>query len=617
MCGIVGYMPGVREIDHQTVIGEMCDAMVHRGPDSDGTFISDKMVLGFRRLSIIDLRDEADQPLFNKDKSLALIFNGEIYNYKALRSELVDLGYEFISETDSEVLVHGYDAWGDGVLQKVRGMFAFAIWDARKEELFLARDFFGIKPLYYGAPSDDGTFFFGSEIKCFLKHPAFQKEVNAKALRPYLTFQYPATEETFFKGIYKLTPGTWMKVKDGSVIARGRYWDFNYRAADLSDDEAVSAIGETLRESVRAHQMADVKVGAFLSGGIDSSFITALFRPEETFSVGFKDYDGVFNETNLGARLSELLGFTHHKRLIDADDFFGALPVIQYHMDEPQSNLSSVPLYFLAQLASEHVKVVLSGEGADELFGGYDSYMDTPHLALYKRLPAFVRRGLYQTVGKSFPHSRLGDLAVRGGQPLRESFVGQAKIFPDDEALALLKPAYRSGPSAVELLAPYYDSLSGRDELTCKQVIDIRTWLPGDILLKADKMSSAHSLELRVPFLDKEVMRLASRLKPDQRVKDGVAKISLRKAALAELPEEWAKRPKVGFPVPLRDWLHQEKYYLAVKEIFSRPYVSTFFDQEKLLGYLQEHYEGKALRQRYIYTVLCFLIWYDEYFVKR
>lgn len=617
MCGIVGYMPGNKEIDHEAVIKDMCDAMVHRGPDSDGTFITDQIVLGFRRLSIIDLSKEADQPLFNKDKTLALIFNGEIYNYKELREDLVKQGYTFISETDSEVLVHGYDAWGEGVLYKVRGMFAFAIWDAKKEELFLARDFFGIKPLYYGAASDDGSFFFGSEIKCFLEHPSFRKAVNPKALRPYLTFQYPATEETFFQNIYKLTPGTWMRVKDGKITDRGRYWDFNYREAGLTDDEAVTAIGDVLRESVRYHQMADVQVGAFLSGGIDSSFITALFRPEKTFSVGFKDYDGVFNETDLGRRLSEILGFTHYKRLISGDDFFEALPTIQYHMDEPQSNLSSVPLYFLAQLASEHVKVVLSGEGADELFGGYDSYMDTPHLALYKRLPAFVRRSLYQTVGKAFPHSRLGDLAIRGGQPLRERFVGQARIFPDDEAVALLTPTYRGGPSAIELLAPEYDRLHGEDELTAKQVIDIRTWLPGDILLKADKMSSAHSLELRVPFLDKEVIHLATQLSPDQRVRDGVAKVSLRKAALAELPEEWAKRPKVGFPVPLRDWLCQEKYYLEVKAIFERPYVSEFFNQDKLLTYLQEHYEGKAMRQRYIYTVLCFLIWYDEYFVKR
>lgn len=617
MCGIVGYMPGNKEIDHEAVIKDMCDAMVHRGPDSDGTFITDQIVLGFRRLSIIDLSKEADQPLFNKDKTLALIFNGEIYNYKELREDLVKQGYTFISETDSEVLVHGYDAWGEGVLYKVRGMFAFAIWDAKKEELFLARDFFGIKPLYYGAASDDGSFFFGSEIKCFLEHPSFRKAVNPKALRPYLTFQYPATEETFFQNIYKLTPGTWMRVKDGKITDRGRYWDFNYREAGLTDDEAVTAIGDVLRGSVRYHQMADVQVGAFLSGGIDSSFITALFRPEKTFSVGFKDYDGVFNETDLGRRLSEILGFTHYKRLISGDDFFEALPTIQYHMDEPQSNLSSVPLYFLAQLASEHVKVVLSGEGADELFGGYDSYMDTPHLALYKRLPAFVRRSLYQTVGKAFPHSRLGDLAIRGGQPLRERFVGQARIFPDDEAVALLTPTYRGGPSAIELLAPEYDRLHGEDELTAKQVIDIRTWLPGDILLKADKMSSAHSLELRVPFLDKEVIHLATQLSPDQRVRDGVAKVSLRKAALAELPEEWAKRPKVGFPVPLRDWLCQEKYYLEVKAIFERPYVSEFFNQDKLLTYLQEHYEGKAMRQRYIYTVLCFLIWYDEYFVKR
>lgn len=617
MCGFVGYVPGTNAVDHECVIGAMSDLIAHRGPDSAGTFIDPKAVFGFRRLTIIDFSKEADQPLYNKDKTLTLVFNGEIYNFQALREELIALGYTFQSHTDSEVVLVGYEAWGPAVMDRLRGMFAFAIWDARAEELFLARDFFGIKPLYYGPASNDGTFFFGSEIKAFLAHPSFQKAVNPKALRSYLTFQYPATEETFFAGVYKLAPGTWMRIKDGQIVERHRYWDFAFQADEaMGMPQAVEEITAVLKDSVKMHQIADVPVGAFLSGGIDSSFITALFRPEKTFSVGFKDYDGRFNETDLGRRLSEILGFKHHKRLITAEDFFEALPTIQYHLDEPQSNLSTVPLYFLSQLAAEEVKVVLSGEGADELFGGYDSYLDTPHLETYKRLPHGLRRLLYRGA-RFLPTERLRDLAVRGGQTPREGFIGQAKIFPEAEALALLKPAYREGPSVHALLDPIYDRCADQDELTQKQVIDILTWMPGDILLKADKMSSAHSLELRVPFLDKEVMKVAERLPSRLRVDHQTAKVALRTAALAELPEEWAKRPKNGFPVPIKDWLMEDRWAAWVRRYFESDAAGLFFDQERLLGYLEAHRSGKALRQRYIYTALSFLIWYDEYFVKR
>lgn len=617
MCGFVGYLPGSEAVDHIEMIGKMTDVIKHRGPNSAGAFVSDGAIIGFRRLAIIDVSEEANQPLYNKDKTLAMVFNGEIYNFKALRAELEALGYEFQSQTDSEVVVHGYDCWGADVTKKLRGMFAFAIWDEKKQELFIARDMFGIKPVYYGAASEDGTFFFGSEIKSFLPHPQFKKVLNERALRSYLTFQYPATRETFFKGIYKLEPGTWMRVKNGEVIEREKYWDFDFEPdKTMSMQQAVEEITDVLRDSVKVHQVADVKVGAFLSGGIDSSFITALFRPENTFSVGFKDYDGIFNETDLGRRLSEILGFKHHMRLIDADDFFNVLPTIQYHLDEPQSNLSTVPLYFLSELASEYVTVVLSGEGADELFGGYDTYMDTPHLESYKKLPYRLRRIAYH-VAKKLPDNRLTNLAIRGGETPEEGFIGQAKIFPEDEALRLLQPPYRDGVSVDEILQPIYYRVAGKDDLTLKQVVDIRTWMPGDILLKADKMSCAHSLELRVPFLDKEVMTVAEKLPSWLRVDGQTSKIALRTAALAELPEEWAKRKKNGFPVPIRDWLREEKWYNYVKEYFNKPYVSEFFDRDMLMGYLDEHYEGRALRQRYIYTVLSFLIWYEEYFVKR
>lgn len=617
MCGFVGYLPGSNKQNDSEIIEQMMDTIHHRGPDSGGYHVADHAVLGFRRLTIIDLSDAGNQPLFDETGRYTLTFNGEIYNHKDIRAELEAKGYKFKSNTDSEVLVHGYAEWKEGILDKVRGMFAFAIWDEQEQSLFLARDMFGIKPLYYGKASNDGTFFFGSEIKSFLPHPSFVKEVNKNAVLPYLTFQYPVTNETFFKNIYKLEPGTWMRVtKDGHMM-RKRYWDFKFDASDEPLEHYLEQITDSLKESVRVHKIADVPVGAFLSGGIDSSFITALFKPENTFSVGFGDYEGIFNETDLARRLSEILGFNHHVRLIGAEDFFGALPTIQYHLDEPQSNLSTVPLYFLAQLASEHVTVVLSGEGADELFGGYESYMRTPRLQKYdKMVPKNVRRGLSK-LARKLPNNRVTDFLVRGGQTPEEYFIGQARVFPEDEALAVLKPAFRHGVTVKEITAPIYQSVADDDDVTKMMTIDMRLWLPGDILLKADKMSSAHSLELRVPFLDKEVMKVAEKIPTKYRIKDGLSKYVLRKAALAELPEEWARRPKNGFPVPIRDWLKQDKYYNYVKEIFRSPEAGIFFDQERLMGYLDEHYQGKAMRQRYIYTAMSLILWYREYFINR
>ena len=617
MCGIVGYLPGSNKHNDSEVIQQMMDTIHHRGPDSGGYHVANRAVLGFRRLTIIDLSDAGNQPLFDESGRYTLTFNGEIYNHKDIRAELEAKGYKFKSNTDSEVLVHGYAEWGEGILDKVRGMFAFAIWDEQEESLFLARDMFGIKPLYYGKASNDGTFFYGSEIKSFLPHPSFVKEVNKNAVLPYLTFQYPVTNETFFKNIYKLEPGTWMRVTKDGHMTRKRYWDFKFDASDEPLEHYLEQITESLKESVRVHKIADVPVGAFLSGGIDSSFITALFKPENTFSVGFGDYEGIFNETDLARRLSEILGFNHHVRLIGAEDFFGALPTIQYHLDEPQSNLSTVPLYFLAQLASEHVTVVLSGEGADELFGGYESYMRTPHLQKYDKLvPKKMRHGLSK-IARKLPKNRVTNFLVRGGQTPEEYFIGQACVFPEDEALAVLKPEFRHGVTVKDITAPIYQSVAEDDDVTKMMTIDMRLWLPGDILLKADKMSSAHSLELRVPFLDKEVMKVAEKIPTKYRIKDGLSKYALRKAALAELPEEWARRPKNGFPVPIRDWLKEDKYYRYVKEIFESPEAGIFFDQERLIGYLDEHYQGKAMRQRYIYTAMSLILWYRDYFINR
>lgn len=612
MCGFVGFAHANPKIDREKVINEMMETIIHRGPDSGGIYSDENVTFGFRRLMIIDLSEEGSQPLFNEDKSCVLVFNGEIYNYQELRVQLIEKGHIFKSHTDSEVIIHGYEEWGTGVLNKVRGMFAFAIWDKKDDSLFLARDFFGIKPLYYTQNTTDNSFLFGSEIKAFLKQPAFKKELNKDALKPYLTFQYSVMDETFFKGVFKLKPGHYMIYKKGKIEQK-RYWEPNFAEKDGSLTFYVDKIKETLRESVAYHKISDVKVGSFLSGGIDSSYITALLKPNKTFSVGFQDYEGIFNETNLAKDLSDIFGIENYKKIMNADDAFEMLPTIQYHMDEPQSNLSSVPLYFLAKLAREHVTVVLSGEGADEIFGGYTWYQKSPNLEKYEKVPFFVRRPLAK-LSSILPSNRVTNFLVKGGQTIEEKFIGQAKVFEEVDALKVLKDDYKKAPSIESITKPVYDRVKEKDDLTKMQYLDLNLWLPGDILLKADKMSMAHSIELRVPFLDKEVMAMAGELPSQLRVNEIDTKFALRAASKEVLPDDWANRPKVGFPVPIRYWLKEEKYYNIVKEMFVSDIANEFFHTEELVRYLDEHFTGNSNYARYIWTAYVFLVWYKKFF---
>ena len=613
MCGITGYTLN-KEYDPQ-IIKNMTEAIHHRGPSGDGFYHDDKIDLGFRRLSILDLSECGDQPFYSKDQTKVLVFNGEIYNYKDFKEILMEKGYEFHSETDSEVVLYGYEEWGVEVLEKLRGMFAFAIWDNTKNELFLARDPFGIKPLYYTENTKDGSFLFGSEIKSFLENPNWNKSLNKMALKPYLTFQYSSMEETFFEGVYKLLAGHYLIYKDGKKTTK-RYWEAKFNPTDKSLEEYVKDIQEVMRESVDLHLQADVEIGSFLSGGIDSSYVTYLANPKKTFSVGFQDYGDLYNETDLAKELSDICGFEHHKVMVDAEDCLNNLPAIQFQMDEPHSNLSANPLYFLCELAREHVTVVLSGEGADELFGGYFAYGETKNMKRYKKIPFALRRGL-SNVTKNFKKSHLTNFIQRGGLYPYEEFVGEAKIYTPNQADRILKPEYQKGPSAYDIVKDFYKKYEKESKLTKKQLLDINLWMPGDILLKADKMSTAHSLEIRVPFLDREVMKVAATIPEKYRVNGDIFKYTLRKAAADSLPEEWAKRKKVGFPVPIRFWLKEEKYYQLFKDAFTSEAAEEFFNTENLVRLLDDHYEGKALNQRYLWTVYVFLIWYDEYFVKR
>lgn len=610
MCGFVGFT-GKRE-NRKIILNKMMDRIIHRGPDMADDYISDDIALGFRRLSIIDLSQAGSQPMTNEDGSIVIVYNGEIYNFMDIKRDLLNCGHTFKTQCDTEVLVHGYEEYGYKIVYKLRGMFAFVIWDNNKKLLFGARDFFGIKPFYYSV-FKNGDFIFGSEIKSFLEHPDFHKEINKNALLPYLTFQYSSQDETFFKDVYKLPPAHYFTYSmTNHELNIERFWDIDFNEQKVPFDECVDNLDNVINESVEAHRIADVKVGTFLSGGIDSSYITASMMPDKTFSVGF-EYNK-FNETNYAKELSDILGINNYRKMLTADECFNVFPDIQYHMDEPQSNPSSVPLYFLAQLASEHVTVVLSGEGADEIFAGYEWYDETSAMRKYKKLPKPLRV-FVANITKHLPYFKGHDFLIKSSGCPEDYFVGQAYVFPEKEAYDIVNDDYKKAPSTHDITGKIYSRVKNKNELVKKQYLDLNLWLPGDILLKADKMSMAHSLELRVPFLDKVVMQAAETIPAEYKINEKNTKYLLRKAAEKTIPKEWADRIKLGFPVPIRYWLKEQKYYDIVKSYFMSDYAKEFFTQTKLMKLLDDHYNDIENNGRKIWTVFTFLVWYKRFFI--
>lgn len=610
MCGFTGYIN--KDKKDKKVIRDMSKTIIHRGPDDEDYYEDKNIALAFRRLSFQDVKN-GSQPMYNEDKSLVITYNGEIYNFKELRIDLEKKGHIFKTNSDTEVIIHGYEEYKEKILDKLRGMFAFVIYDIKNNELFGARDPFGIKPFYYSLQND--TFMFSSEIKSFLPNPYFKKELNKKALKPYLTFQYSVLEETFFKDVYRLKPGYFIKYKDGKVNLE-KYFFYEYKEKKIQFEELIDNINKNVEHSVEIHRISDpsVKVGAFLSGGVDSSYVVSVFKPNLTFSVGF-DYGEKFNETNYSKELSDLLGIQNKRKLINADEFFDVLDKVQYYSDEPHANLSAVPLYFLSALARKDVKAVLSGEGADELYGGYESYYETRSFKNYKKLPFFLRRGIKNIVSK-FPYFKGQGFLIKGGQKLEEYYVGEAFIYNDSEANDILTKKYQSDLSFKDITKPYYDQVRCEKELIKKQFIDMNLWLPNDILLKADKMTMANSLELRVPFLDKELFKESLTIPSIYKVNSYTTKYALRCASEKVVPNEWAKRPKKGFPVPFSIWIKEDKYYNIVKSLLEEKFVKEFFDQDKLLNMLEKHYNNVENNGRKIYTVLSFLIWYKKYFIE-
>lgn len=607
MCGFVGFTNKIN--DASIVLGKMMDRIKHRGPDSDGKYVDEQIAMGFRRLSIIDLSEQGSQPIFNEDRSLVLTFNGEIYNYKELREQLLAEGHTFYTQTDSEVLIHGYEQWGEDMLDKLRGMFAFVIFDKNKNEVFGARDFFGIKPLYYATMGE--TLMWGSEIKSFLDHPHFKKELNTDVLETYLTFQYSPSTETFFKNVYKLPAAHCFTYKNGKLDVR-RYWEVKFNPDNGPElEEWVNRISDTFKDSVNVHKFADVEVGSFLSSGVDSSYVAAVADVDKTFTVGFGE-DEKYNEIGYAKEFSKYIHKENFSKVITPDEYWGNLAKIQYHMDEPLADPAAVALFFVCQIASEKVKAVLSGEGADEIFGGYNIYHNPADMAGYFKIPRPIRKAI-GAVADKLPHKHGINYLIRGSKDLDERFIGNAYIFSEKERKELLS-IKTNAPDAIAITKPFYDKVRDQDQVTQMQYIDLHLWMTGDILLKADKMSMAHSLELRVPFLDRKVMELAEQIPVKHRVTETETKYAMRLAALQACPPQTANKKKLGFPVPIRVWLKEDKYYNIVKEKFTSPESAQFFHTDKLVALLDDHRAGKYDYSRKIWTVFSFLVWYDVYF---
>ena len=602
MCGIAGFISPARA--DAAALAPMLARIAHRGPDGQGTFVEGPAALGHCRLAIIDLQGGA-QPLYSENKNFVVVFNGEIYNYRELTAELTALGHTFTTRTDTEVLLHGWEQWGRELLPRLRGMFAFALWDRRAQVLFCARDMFGIKPLYY-CRCADGTLLFASEIKAFLDHPSFEKQLNTAQLPLYLSCQYSPGRDTFFAGVQKLLPGHFLEFSEG--IVRTTRW---VQPAFLPGDTppAPDELEAVLRQSAEAHKIADVEVAGFLSGGVDSAYLTALARPARTYTISYAEPK--YDESFPARALARNLGLRNRVRCISPGEFWDAVPAVQYHMDEPMADAAAVALYFLNREAARDVKVVLSGEGADELFGGYNIYRDPFTARWYNLLPPWLRGGLGAAASLLPPGPGVNFL-VRRGLSLEERYFGPTALLTEREKRRLL-PGYEGDGDPVCLTESSWDMTEDQDPVTRMQQVDLQLWLAGDILLKADKMSMAHSLELRVPYLDKEVFALAAALPAAAKANARMTKIALRQAAARTLPPAAAARKKLGFPVPVRDWLRQEPYTSRVRAVFSRPAAGEFFNVRLLHTMLNHHLHGGDC-WRQIWCVYSFLIWYEQFF---
>ncbi|WP_345244110.1 asparagine synthase (glutamine-hydrolyzing) [Pontibacillus salipaludis] len=615
MCGFIGVIrdvPSPVDEEQKQSFKRRNDIITHRGPDDEGYYHDDYISFGFRRLSIIDI-ESGHQPLSYDDEKIWMVFNGEIYNYVELREDLQKQGYTFETESDTEVIAALFKDKQEEAFSYLRGMFAILIWDKEEQTFYGARDPFGIKPLFY-SEQHNGTYFASEKKSITLLQE--NELVNTEALQHYLSYQYVPEPLTLTDGISKVEPGHYFVKKPGQSIKFTRYWHATFTQVAGSESEWIKRIQDVMYDSVNKHMRSDVPVGSFLSGGIDSSIIVAMareFNPNlKTFSVGF-ERDG-FSEVDVAKETAEKLGVENHSYIITPEEYVQKLPKIMWHMDDPLADPACVPLYFVAREARKHVTVVLSGEGSDELFGGYNIYREPQSLKMFDSMPG-VAKSLLQRVAKVMPEGVKGkSFLERGTTPLRDRYIGNAKMFEEAEKQQLLKD-YHSKSSYQSLTRSLYQNAEAYHPVNQMQYVDIHTWMRGDILLKADKMTMAHSLELRVPFLDKEVFNVAREIPVDMKIADGTTKSILRKASRGIVPDHVLDRKKLGFPVPIRHWLKDELNTWA-KTLIQESETDHLIEKKAVSQLLEDHVQGKGDYSRKIWTVLMFMLWH-QIFVER
>ncbi|MBM6618918.1 asparagine synthase (glutamine-hydrolyzing) [Bacillus suaedaesalsae] len=612
MCGFIAcmYQHPLYKKD-PSIYKEMSNAIQHRGPDQEGVYEDEYVNLFFRRLSIVDL-EHGSQPMSYENERYWIVFNGEIYNFSELRATLIDKGHIFKTTSDTEVILALYSEVKEKAVQQLRGMFSFVIYDKVEKELFGARDPFGIKPLYY--LQSDEFIVFSSEKKSLLYHQEQgEEQINTQSVQHYLSFQYVPEPFTMITNIHKVPAGHYFKKTLDDNLKMNCYYQVTFKPRRDNEDVVIKQVREEVIHSVKAHIMGDVQVGSFLSGGIDSTIIASIAKDYvpnfQTFSVGFEQHE--YSELSIAKETAYQLGVPNHSKVISADEFLKELPKIVWHLDDPLADPACIPLYFVSKEARKHVTVALSGEGADELFGGYNIYKEPQSLELFSFIPNHVKMNLLK-LARILPEGMKGkNFIERGCISIEERYIGNAKIFLEDEKKRILVEGMHDQTYRC-ITSPFYKKSLHLDPVTRMQDIDMQTWLKGDILLKADKMSMANSLELRVPFLDKHVFEVASRLPSEYKIREGTTKWVLRKAFEGTVPQHVLNRRKLGFPVPIRVWLRNEWYDWARSLVFESE-TEHIFNKSYVLDLLDEHASQKKDHSRKIWTVLQFMMWHQVF----
>jgi asparagine synthase (glutamine-hydrolysing) len=621
MCGIAGFAdpfgrPGLEREEPLALLHAMCDVIRHRGPDDQGMHVEPGVGLGMRRLSIIDL-STGHQPIHNESREVWVAFNGEIYNYRELRRDLESRGHRFYTSSDTETIVHAYEQWGTGAFVRLRGMFGLAIWDARSRELLLARDRAGIKPLYYCVAGE--RLYFGSELKSLLATGEIARDLDPVALDHYLTFLYTPRERSIFKGIRKLPPGHYLRFSEGAALVEP-YWAISSEESFTgSEGEAAERLRSVLADAVRAHLVSDVPLGAFLSGGVDSSIVVALMAEASsrvtTFSIGFEETD--FDELPYARTVAGHFGTDHHE-LVVRPDALAMLDSLIEHFDEPFADVSAIPTWYVSQVARRHVTVVLSGDGGDELFGGYDRYLPHPRVASFDRLPIPAKRRAAGALGRVLPHGTRGKNFLRHVSEADEGrYLNSLSFFHEDEKRAMLSPDFHSQLGHEDCVQAAADRIARFRALPLQSRmmrLDFETYLPEDVLTKVDRMSMAHSIESRVPLLDNEVIEFAASLPASFKIRGGQRKHVLKRAVSGLIPAAILERKKQGFGVPIGAWFRGD-FRGLFHDVLSSPRTRSrgYFDRDFVDRLVAEHLSGRREHSLRLWQLVVFELWHRQY----